>query len=81
MQNPPDPSGLWGEVASHDDVFGTLVVAVDGVVGDQPEVDVPRADPHARVVSELVARLARVTVAQAPRSTSRSSSTPWAARS
>ncbi len=40
------------------DVFGALVVAVDGVVADQLDVDVPRTDRHARMVSERVARLA-----------------------
>ena len=40
-----------------DDVLGALVVAVDGVVADQLEVDVPLPDRHARVVAERVARL------------------------
>ena len=39
-----------------DDVSRALVVAVDGVVGDQLEIHVPLADRHARVVSERVAR-------------------------
>ena len=39
-------------------MLGALVVAVDGVVADQLEVDVPLADRQARVVAERVARLA-----------------------
>jgi hypothetical protein len=55
-----DPSREVDVLLGHplDDVFGALVVAVDGVVGDQLEVDVPVADRHARVVAERVARLA-----------------------
>lgn len=41
-----------------DDVFGALVVAINGVVADQLEVDVPVADRHARVVAKRVAGLA-----------------------
>lgn len=40
-------------------VFDALLVAVDGGVADQVEVDVPLADRHARVVAERVACLAR----------------------
>ena len=55
-----DPSREVDVLLGHpfDDVFGALVVAVDGVVADQLEVDVPGADRHARVVAERVARLA-----------------------
>ena len=44
-----DPSREVDVLLGHplDDVFGALVVAVDGVVGDQLEVDVPVADRHA----------------------------------
>ena len=55
-----DPSREVDVLLGHpfDDVLGALVVAVDGVVADQLEVDVPVADRHARVVAERVARLA-----------------------
>ena len=55
-----DPSREVDVLLGHpfDDVLGALAVAVDGVVGDQLEVDVPVADRHARVVAERVARLA-----------------------
>jgi len=39
-------------------VLVAFVVAVDGVVADQLEIDVPVAQRHARVVSERVAGLA-----------------------
>jgi hypothetical protein len=55
-----DPSREVDVLLGHpfDDVFGALVVAVDGVLANQLEVDVPIADRHARVVAERVARLA-----------------------
>ena len=55
-----DPAGEVDVLLGHplDDVLGALVVAVDRVGGDQLEVDVPLADRHARVVTDLVARLA-----------------------
>ena len=55
-----DPSGEVDVLMGHpfNDVFGAVVVAVNGVGGDQLEVDVPIAERHARVVSERVARLA-----------------------
>ena len=56
-----DPSRKVDVLLGHpfDDVFRAVVVAVDGVVGDELEVDVPIADRHARVMAERVARLAR----------------------
>jgi hypothetical protein len=41
-----------------DDEFGALVVAVDGVVADQLEIDAPMADLHTQVMAERLARLA-----------------------
>ena len=58
--DPGDPSRQVDVLLGHplDDVLGALVVAVDGVVGDQLQVDVARAHRDARVVAEGVARLA-----------------------
>ena len=50
-------STSWS-IAIWDNVFGALVVAVDGVAADQLEVDVPLSDGDARVVAERIARLA-----------------------
>jgi hypothetical protein len=48
------------------DVFRAVAVAIDGVVGDQLEVDVPVADRRSLVVSERVPRLAHGDDARAP---------------
>ena len=40
-----------------DDVLGAFVVPIDGVVADQPEVDVAGADRHDRVMPKLIAGL------------------------
>jgi hypothetical protein len=48
------------------DVFRAVAVAIDGVVGDQLEVDVPVADRRSLVVSERVPRLARGNDDRAP---------------
>ena len=55
-----DPSRKVDVLLGHpfDDVFGALVLAVDGVVADQLEVDVPITDRHDRVVAQRVASLA-----------------------
>ena len=55
-----DPSREVDVLLGHpfNNVFGAFVVAVDGVVADQLEVDIPLTDGHARVVVERVARLA-----------------------
>jgi len=55
-----DPSGEFDVLLGHpfNDVLGTLAVAVDGVVAEQLEVDVPVAHRHARVVAQRVTRLA-----------------------
>ena len=48
-----DPSREVDVLLGHpfNNMFGALVVAVDGVVANQLEVDVPTADRHPRVVS------------------------------
>ncbi|CAN5245270.1 hypothetical protein BH24ACT12_BH24ACT12_14630 [soil metagenome] len=55
-----DPSREVDVLLGHpvDDVLGALVVAVNGGVAEQLEIDVPVAHRHARVVAERVAGLA-----------------------
>jgi len=55
-----DPSGEFDVLLGHpfNDVLGTLAVAVDGIVAEQVEIDVPLAHRHARVMAERVAGLA-----------------------
>jgi hypothetical protein len=55
-----DPSREADVLLGHPfhNVLGSLVVAVDGVVAEQLEIDVPGAHRHAWVVTERVAGLA-----------------------